>query len=41
MSSTVIGASVFVRVFASAPLGMFVRSRLPTHHLGQDSKEMV
>jgi hypothetical protein len=41
MSSAVIAAIVFVCVFGSALLGTFIRSRLPEHHLSQDSKEVV
>ena len=41
MGSETIAAVVFACVFASALLGMFVRARLPVHHLNADSKDVV
>ena len=41
MSSMAIGGSVFACVFGGALFGMFLRSRLPGHHLSTDSKELV
>lgn len=36
-----IGLVTFACVFGGALLGMFVRDRLPEHHLSQDSKDVV
>ena len=41
MSSLAISAIVFACVFGGAILGMFLRARLPQHHLGTDSKDTV
>ncbi len=41
MSSVSIASIVFACVFGSALLGMFVRTKLPVHHLNQDSKDVV
>ena len=41
MSSVEIASIVFACVFGSALLGMFVRARLPDHHLNADSKDVV
>ena len=41
MSAMAIGWIVFVLVFGSALLGMFVNSRLPEGHLSTDTKDVV
>ena len=41
MSSLAIAAIVFVCVFGSAVLGLYVRSVLPEHHLNEDSLGVV
>lgn len=41
MSSLAIGAIVFVCVFSSGLLGLYLRSSLPDHHLSEDSMGVV
>src|SRR5262245_42049121 len=41
MSSLAISLIVFGCVFGGALVGMFLRSRLPEHHLSPESKEVV
>lgn len=41
MSSLAIASIVFVCVFASALLGLFLRTALPEHHLSEDSTGVV
>src|SRR5207344_1785764 len=41
MSSLAIAAIVFVCVFGSGMLGLFLRSSLPEHHLSEDSMGVV
>ncbi len=41
MASWVISGIVFACVLSGALLGLFVRTRLPEHHLGADSKDLV
>ncbi|MGH8619043.1 MAG: hypothetical protein ACREUW_15230 [Burkholderiales bacterium] len=41
MSSTLIAITVFLCVFGSALAGLFVRARLPGHHLKEDTKDIV
>jgi hypothetical protein len=41
MSSITISLIVFACVFGSALLGLFLRARLPEHHMSQDSKDVV
>lgn len=41
MSPFVIGGIAFVCVFGAAMGGMFVRSRLPDHHLSADSRDAI
>jgi hypothetical protein len=41
MSSTEIGALVFLCLFGASLIGMFSRSRLPDHHLDQDSRDTI
>jgi hypothetical protein len=41
MSSTLIAAAVFGCTFGGALVGIFVRRRLPPHHLDEDSKDTV
>ena len=41
MSSLVIASIVFVSVFSSALLGLFLRTSLPEHHLSEDSTGVV
>ena len=41
MSSIAISSIVFLFVFVSALFGMFLRTVLPQHHLGDDSKDVV
>ena len=41
MSSLVIALIVFVCVFGSALLGLFLRTSLPEHHLSEDSTGVV
>src|SRR5262249_47728832 len=41
MSPMAISCIVFACVFGGALLGMFLRARLPEHHLSAESKEVV
>jgi hypothetical protein len=41
MNSIVVSLIVFLFVFGGAILGMFLHSRLPEHHLSEDSKRVV
>lgn len=41
MSPFVIGGMAFLCVFGSACLGMYLRSRLPDHHLSPDSRDAI
>ena len=41
MSAIAIGSIVFVLVFGSALLAMFIQRALPEHHLSADSKDVV
>lgn len=41
MSPFVIGGIAFVCVFGAASIGMFLRSRLPDHHLSPDSRDAI
>jgi len=41
MSSLVVALIVFVCVFGSGMLGLFLRSFLPDHHLSEDSTAIV
>ena len=41
MSSLAIASIVFVCVFSSGLLGLFVRASLPKHHLSDDSTGVV
>src|SRR5262249_61458091 len=41
MSSLAVSLIVFGCVFGGALVGMFLRSRLPDHHLSPESKEVV
>lgn len=41
MSSVKIALIIFVSVFAGALLGMFLRSRLPAHHLRSDTENVI
>lgn len=41
MTPLVIGGVVFACVFGGALLGMYLRTRLPEHHLGSESKDLV
>ena len=41
MSSLAIASIVFVCVFASAMLGLYLRGLLPDHHLSKDSLDVV
>jgi len=41
MSAMVMGWIVFMCVFSGALLGMFLRDRLPKHHLSPDSRDVV
>ena len=41
MSSLLIASIVFVSVFSSALLGLFLRTSLPEHHLSEDSTGVV
>jgi hypothetical protein len=41
MSPFVIGGIAFCCVFGAALIGMFLRSRLPGHHLSPDSKDAI
>jgi hypothetical protein len=41
MSSIGISAIVFPCVFGGAMLGMFIRAKLPQHHLSADAKDVV
>ena len=41
MSSNLIAAAIFASTFGGALFGIFVRRRLPAHHLDDDSKDTV
>ena len=41
MSPIGVGSIAFLCVFGSALLGMHLRSRLPDHHLGQESRDAI
>ena len=41
MSSLIIGLMVFGCVLGGALLGIFLRTRLPHHHMSADSKDTV
>ena len=41
MSALAIGAIVFLCVFGSALLGMFLGRMLPEHHLSTDAKDVI
>jgi hypothetical protein len=41
MNSVAISAGAFALVFSGAPLGAFLGSRLPKHHLSGENKEVV
>lgn len=41
MSSLTLGAIVFACLFGAAMLGIFIRSRLPDHHLDSESKDVI
>jgi Protein of unknown function (DUF4239) len=41
MSSVAVGLIVFACLFCGALLGVALHSRLPSHHLGEDSKHLV
>lgn len=41
MSPFAIGGAAFLCVFGAAAVGMFVRSRLPDHHLSADSRDSI
>ncbi|MEX2691637.1 bestrophin-like domain [Rhizobium mongolense] len=41
MGSILIGGAVFVCLVGAALLGMFLRERIPSHHLDSDSKDVI
>src|SRR5262245_61314052 len=41
MSTLLVGAIVFVCLFGSSALGIFLARRLPDHHLDADSRDLI
>jgi hypothetical protein len=41
MSSLILGGTVFLCLFGAAMFGMWLRSRLPDHHLSAESKDAI